>query len=95
MPHTADADCQIVVEGEVQLGTFANAFRVVEAVGGDCFLDFLVYSAHEERATVRARIRVEREFLTSICEVLSDTITHPASSAQPELIAFWGQVGKV
>lgn len=54
-----------VAEG-VKFGQFANAFRVIEEIGPDCFLDFMVYSAEAKEATVVSRIRVRREFLGSI-----------------------------
>lgn len=57
---------EVRVDPQHKHGTFANAFRVVEEVGPDCFLDFMVYSASEDEATVVARVRVRREFLTEI-----------------------------
>lgn len=62
------------VESAVKFGQFANAFRVVEEVGPDCFLDFMVYSAAEEAATVVARLRVRRDFLDAIRRSLGDAI---------------------
>lgn len=52
--------------GANKFGTFANAFRVVPESGPECFLDFCVYSAQENRAEVVARIRIHRSFLTII-----------------------------
>jgi hypothetical protein len=62
---------KVNVEEDVKFGAFANAFRVVEEVGPDCFLDFMVYSADIQEATVISRVRVRREFLGSIRETLS------------------------
>ena len=65
---------KVNVTEDVKFGEFANAFRVVEEVGPDCFLDFMVYSAAEKEATVVSRVRVRREFLPSIRETLSDAM---------------------
>ena len=77
----------IVAEG-IKFGQFANAFRVIEEVGPDCFLDFMVYSADVQEATVVSRIRVRREFLPSIRETLKNAMQEfPAEEADtgPEL----------
>jgi hypothetical protein len=63
-----------MVEPSIRFGSFANAFRVVDEVGPDCFLDFLVYSAAEREATVVARIRVRRDFLGAIRERLAEAM---------------------
>lgn len=57
---------EVNVDPQHKHGTFANAFRVVEEVGPDCFLDFMVYSASENEATVVSRVRVRREFIHEI-----------------------------
>lgn len=62
------------VESAVKFGQFANAFRVVEDAGPDCLLDFILYSAAEDAATVVARIRVRRAFLEPIRQSLGDAI---------------------
>lgn len=69
-PEHIDVD----VEDGVKFGVFANAFRVVEEVGPDCFLDFMIYSAAEREATVVARIRVRRDFLKGIRGQLEDAM---------------------
>lgn len=46
-----------------RLGTFANAFRVIRDNGDECFLDFCVYSAQENRAELVSRVRVNSSFL--------------------------------
>jgi hypothetical protein len=56
----------VKVDTQLKYGTFANAFRIVEETGPDCFLDFMVYSASEEEATVVSRVRVRRQFLAEI-----------------------------
>lgn len=50
-------------EGVNAFGDFANAFRLVPEGGPECFLDFCVYSAQEEKAQVVSRVRVHRSFL--------------------------------
>lgn len=65
---------KVNVEADVKFGQFANAFRVVEEVGPDCFLDFMIYSADCQEATVVSRVRVRREFLPNIRETLSDAM---------------------
>jgi len=62
---------KVNVEEDVKFGQFANAFRIVEEVGPDCFLDFMVYSADVQEATVVSRVRVRREFLDNIRRTLS------------------------
>jgi hypothetical protein len=57
---------RVKVDLQHKYGTFANAFRVVEEVGPDCFLDFMVYSHEADEATVVARVRVRREFVGEI-----------------------------
>lgn len=65
---------KVNVEEDLKFGEFANAFRVIEEVGPDCFLDFMVYSADAQEATVVSRIRVRREFLDSIRKTLSQAM---------------------
>ena len=69
-----ESECLVVVDADVQLGTFANAFRVVDATGEGCFLDFLVYSAYESRATVSMRVRVQSQFLGDIFEAIDQAV---------------------
>ena len=64
----------VTVGEDVKFGEFANAFRVVEEIGPDCFLDFIEYSADLKEARVVSRVRVRREFLPSICETLSNAM---------------------
>lgn len=65
---------EVSIEDGLKFGVFANAFRIVEDAGSDCFLDFLVYSAAEQEMTVVARIRVRREFLEGILSKTEDAI---------------------
>ncbi|OHD23346.1 MAG: hypothetical protein A2Y38_10400 [Spirochaetes bacterium GWB1_59_5] len=88
MPQRPDQlpkrDCVIVVDDPgVQLGTFANAFRVLADDPDACFLDFLVYSAHEGTAAVQTRVRVSRHFLAPICKTLGEVLGPRPRSPQP------------
>jgi hypothetical protein len=65
---------KVKVEPEVKFGEFANAFRVVEEIGEDCFLDFMVYSAQEGEAIVVARVRIRRDFISAIRERLGEAM---------------------
>lgn len=65
---------KVKVEPEVKFGEFANAFRVVEEIGEDCFLDFMVYSAQAEEAVVVSRVRVRRDFLAAIRDRLGEAV---------------------
>jgi hypothetical protein len=77
----AQRTTKIIVEEAVKFGTFANAFRVVEEVGPDCYLDFMVYSASEQEATVVARIRVRRDFIPAIRDNLGDALAELSEEA--------------
>lgn len=80
-------ECQIIVESpEVQLGTFANAFRVLAAAGDSCVLDFIVYSAHEGQAAVQTRVRVRRQFLAQIRTALEEALAAPVASPRVHLL---------
>lgn len=65
---------KVRVEEDLKFGLFANAFRIVNEVGPDCFLDFMVYSSDAHEATVVSRVRVRREFLPSIRRSLSSAM---------------------
>lgn len=67
-----DREVRVKVDPDIKFGQFANAFRIVEEVGVDCFLDFMIYSAAEHEATVISRVRVRREFLPAIRQQLNE-----------------------
>ena len=73
---SSEHNTNVNVEDGVRFGVFANAFRVVEEAGPDCFLDFMVYSAAEREATVVARVRVRRDFLDGIRDKLGDAMVY-------------------
>lgn len=66
---------EITVPPNFQFGEFANAFRIVEEVGPDCFLDFIVFSGQEQKATVVSRIRVRKAFLPSLRSSLEEALS--------------------
>lgn len=65
---------KVKVGDDVKFGQYANAFRVVEEIGTDCYLDFMVYSNDVEEAVVVSRVRVRKEFLPSIRKVLASVM---------------------
>lgn len=75
MADSEQTTTKVRVDEAVKFGQFANAFRIVEEVGPDCFLDFMVYSADCQEATVISRVRVRREFLPSIRKTLGEAIS--------------------
>lgn len=74
MRDSTKINADVLFEYGQQFGVFANAFRVVEETGGDCFLDFMEYSATEKKVRVVARVRVRREFLEAIGTKLGDAM---------------------
>ena len=50
----------------VDIHPHANAFRIIDAEGSDCFLDFLHWCEAENRASVVSRVRVRSGFLPLI-----------------------------
>jgi hypothetical protein len=70
----SERSTRVKVEPNVKFGEFANAFRVVEEIGEDCFLDFMIYSAQEEEAVVVSRVRIRRDFLAAIRDRLEEAL---------------------
>jgi hypothetical protein len=71
--------CAISVQPHVEVGSFANAFRIVPD-GSEYILDFLVYSKEAQQALVVARVRVAEVFLAAILLRLSQSLTEIAES---------------
>ncbi len=68
-------NCSIAVDTEHRLGTFANAFRIVQADNQEeCLLDFLVYSELGGKAQVISRVRVRTSLLPDIRDRLNDLL---------------------
>jgi len=66
-----------MVPSDLIAGIFANAFRLVRDTDREWFLDFLAYSAAEDKAIVVARVRVLEEFILAIRKRLGDiTVTN-------------------
>jgi hypothetical protein len=79
-------DCEITFLEGGQFGHFANAFRVVDDSGPDCFLDFLLYNYNENRAVIVSRIKISKDFIPSIRLRLEEAFSE-ISHFQPELAA--------
>ena len=69
---SARVECEIIVPDGVQIGEYANAFRVLPEVNADCILDFLNYSAHAEQARVVSRVRIRKDFIEAVRARLSE-----------------------
>lgn len=69
----SDEDRKIHISPSMEHGVFANAFKIQEQ-GKDCFLDFMLYSTKDQEAFVVARVRIRKEFLPSIKDILSQAI---------------------
>ena len=63
----------ILVDPELDLGEYANAFRVLDEEG-DCVLEFLVYSEISKKARVVRRIVVNPNMLPAIRDQLTKVL---------------------
>jgi hypothetical protein len=80
-------DCPVDFQSGVsKFGAFANAFRIVPEAGQECFIDFCVFSAQEQRAQVVARIRVHRSFLPIIEERLRSSMRELVPTSHPYVV---------
>lgn len=73
-------------QGVNKFGVFANAFRIMQEAGQECFLDFCVYSSQEERAEVVARVRIHRTFVPVIRERLADAMLEIPSEGEGYIV---------
>lgn len=68
-----------------KIGEFANAFRIVKDTGEEFFLDFLVYSASENKAKMVTRVRVPKVLLPAVMQrlgsVMRDILGEPSDPA--------------
>lgn len=78
-------ECPVYVPEHLVLGQFANAFRLVQDTGPEWFLDFLVYSETEKRASLVSRVRVHESFLASIRDRLVSTMTEIQMAKVPDV----------
>lgn len=76
---------EVRVPPDIQVGVFANAFRLLQDSGNEWFLDFLVHSATEGKATVVARIRVQEAFLPSIRDRLATTLKEVVTARRSQV----------
>ena len=74
MEQQHQVDCKVAVDPQEALGTFANAFRVMEDETGRCLMEFLVYSSTEKRAAIVRRVVVQPNFLPLIVQRMSDSL---------------------
>jgi len=79
---TKQATPEVLVPPEHQVGVFANAFRMLLDSGNEWFLDFLVHSETEGKATVVARVRVQEAFIPSIRDRLNVTLKEVVTARQ-------------
>lgn len=78
-------ECEIIVPEGTQIGEYANAFRVLPEVNGDCILDFLNYSTNAGQARVVSRVRVRRDFIESVQERLREFfVEFPEAPTSPQ-----------
>jgi hypothetical protein len=77
-------DCEITFLEGGQFGHFANAFRVVDDAGSNCFLDFLLYNYVENQAVIVSRVKIAKDFIPSIKLRLSEAFQE-ISLSHPEL----------
>lgn len=68
------AECPVMVPTEIAVGSYANAFRIVQDSGTEWFLDFLAFSDSEQCAVVTARVRVQEAFLQAVRDRLSTVL---------------------
>lgn len=64
----------ILINPELDLGEFANAFRVLEDEDGGCVLEFLVYSETGKKAKLVRRITVNPALLPRIRDKLTKVL---------------------
>jgi len=68
-------------------GEFANAIRVVADSDLECFVDFCVYNAQENKALVVSRVRVRRDFIEIIINSLKPLVpVAPQFTVQDNLL---------
>jgi hypothetical protein len=76
------------VPSEHQIGSFANAVRIIHDSGTEWFLDFLVFSSTENKAVVVSRVRVQEVFLGAIRDRLSTTLKKVQRQRQESIGPF-------
>jgi len=71
---------EVVVDPSRAFGVFTNAFRVQES-GSTCLLEFLVYSATEDRAVIVERVPVRKAYLPVLRDLIAASLVANAASA--------------
>jgi len=88
--------CKVEVPVRQQCGSFADAFRVSPLGDKECVLDFMSLSQCRTQASVVARIRVEKKFLTSIRDRLESTLLEEDQNLTSKQIEeMWFQVDQL
>jgi len=85
MKSSESHNCEIVVPDDLAFPEYANAFRILPETGDDCILEFLVFSAQDNRAKAVARIRVRADFLRSVQHRLSEVLKPPDQGQRLEV----------
>lgn len=80
-----EVPAEVIVPPGMTFGVFSNAFRIVEEVGPDCFLDFIVYSGQEGKAELVTRVRVRKQFLVALQSKLKEAIDQFADPFPPQV----------
>ena len=68
-------NCEVLVPKDLRTGKYANAFRVIPDGNSEYFLDFVLYSKHENAAKLVSRIRVTEAVLATLREKLNSSMT--------------------
>ena len=75
MSDSRRVDLEVTLEPQLELGLYANAFRVLDGdLASRVFLEFLLYSPTANKALVVARIRVSRKLLPIMINQLTGTL---------------------
>lgn len=77
-------DCEVLIDDDMKVGTFANAFRLLHDHNQEWFLDFVVLSPSQNTGKVVARVRVHESFLTNIRDRLGASITEITTARQSQ-----------
>jgi hypothetical protein len=74
MGEVKRVECAVSVESQCLLGSYTNAFRILDSSEDECLLDFLLYSEVENQAVLVSRVRVHPELLPEIRGTLGNAL---------------------
>jgi len=86
--------CPVVVRDEAQDVVHANAFRILADTDNDYFLDFMSYEEETDKATVVARIRMQRASMEAMRDRLSNTVRGKTTGRPPLVGSLSHLIGK-